>query len=95
MKLLRNRGQSTGEYAILFAIVLGAVIAMQNYVRNRIAGGIQSRANTYMTTVGGSQFDVQTSSDQVSSSSATMTTGTSGTVGSANTGVSVTQNATN
>ena len=54
MNLLKGkRAQSTGEYAILFAIVLGAVIAIQGYVRNRIAGGIQNQANAYQTAVGG------------------------------------------
>ena len=47
MKLVRRRGQSIGEYAILFAIVLGAVVAMQNYIRNRIAGAIKVETDAY------------------------------------------------
>ncbi|MCH6550932.1 MAG: hypothetical protein IH804_02825 [Planctomycetes bacterium] len=47
MKLLQKRGQSIGEYAILLGIVLGAVFAVQNYIRNRIAGGVQATATYY------------------------------------------------
>jgi len=68
MKLLRNRGQSTGEYAVLFALVLGAVIAMQNYVRNRIAGGIRDQADAYQTALNAAPFTPATSSDQISTS---------------------------
>ena len=45
----RNHGQSIGEYAILFAIVLGAVVAMQTYVRERLAGEIKAKADLYGT----------------------------------------------
>ena len=79
MKLLRNRGQSTGEYAVLFALVLGAVIAMQNYVRNRIAGGIRDQADAYQTALSSTEFTPSTSSDQISTSSANVR-GNTGTV---------------
>lgn len=72
MRILRNRGQSTGEYAVLFALVLGAVIAMQNYVRNRIAGGIRDQADAYQTALGSSTFTPSTSSDQISTTAANM-----------------------
>ena len=52
MKLLRKFGQSTGEYALLFAIVLGAIFAVQNYVRNRIAGGIMEQSDVYNAAAG-------------------------------------------
>ena len=51
MRLISRKGQSTGEYAILFAIVLGAVVAMQNYIRNRLTGTLQAGADNYLTTV--------------------------------------------
>ncbi len=38
-KILGKRAQSTAEYAILISIVVGAVVAMQVYVRR----GLQSR----------------------------------------------------
>jgi hypothetical protein len=66
MTLLRKRGQSTGEYAVLFAVVLGAVIAMQNYIRNRIAGGIRDQADAYQTALGSGLHTPTTSSDQIS-----------------------------
>lgn len=44
----RNRtGQSMGEYAILFAIVLGAAIAMQQFVKARLQGAIASAGAEY------------------------------------------------
>jgi uncharacterized membrane protein YadS len=49
MTMLRSRkGQSTAEYAVLFAIVIGAAIAMQQYVKSRLQGGIAGTANNYM-----------------------------------------------
>lgn len=75
MNLLNRRGQSTGEYAILFAIVLGAVIAMQNYVRNRIAGRLQIQADAYSTTT----VDMTRQSDSLAASSAQMSSARTGT----------------
>lgn len=50
MRLLRShRGQSTAEYAVLFAIVIGAAVAMQQYVKSRLQGAIASHANAYLT----------------------------------------------
>jgi uncharacterized membrane protein YadS len=49
MTILRSRrAQSTAEYAVLFAIVIGAAIAMQQYVKSRLQGGIAGTANNYM-----------------------------------------------
>jgi len=53
MKTLTKRGQSTGEYAILFAIVLGAVFAVQNFVRHNIAGNLKQHADQYLTNTAG------------------------------------------
>jgi len=41
-----------GEYALLFAIVLGAVIAMQSYVKQRLQGAIAFRADEYLNSAG-------------------------------------------
>ena len=38
-RLYTRKGQSTGEYALIFAIVLGAIVAMQTYVKR----GLQAR----------------------------------------------------
>ena len=86
MKLLNRRAQSTGEYAILFAIVLGAVIAMQNYVRNRIAGGLQAQADAYETAVSGTGLQVTRKALASSEATATMTEALTGVLGSGSLG---------
>lgn len=89
MTLLNRKGQSTGEYAVLFAVVLGAVIAMQSYVRNRIAGGIQSQADLYSTSVGGTATPgITTVSSNNATTTATMTDANTGTVGQVGGGTS-------
>ena len=81
MKLLKKRAQSTGEYAILFAIVLGGVIAMQNYARNRIAGGIQKSADNYLTAItGAAKATITQDSTSDSTQTATMTSAKAGTL---------------
>ena len=44
MKLMTQRGQSMGEYAVLFAIVLGAVVGLQGFLRARLRGEIEQAA---------------------------------------------------
>lgn len=41
-----RRGQSTAEYAILFAVVLGAIVAMQVYVKRGSQGRIKMVTDT-------------------------------------------------
>lgn len=41
-----RRGQSTAEYAILFAVVLGAIVAMQVYVKRGHQGRIKMVTDT-------------------------------------------------
>lgn len=36
-----KRGQNTAEYAIVIALVLGAAIAMQTYVKRSMQGGVK------------------------------------------------------
>ena len=43
---LNRKGQSTGEYAIVFALVLGAVIGMQAYVRRGLQQGVKMGSDT-------------------------------------------------
>ena len=75
MNRLNRRGQSTGEYAILFAIVLGAVIGVQNLVRNEIAGELKQRAENYSTAP---TVTITRSSDSLSASRTKMTDASSG-----------------
>jgi len=80
MRRLNRRAQSTGEYAVLFAIVLGAVIAVQSYVRNRISTGLEFAANSYLTTVanGATVANINRSSSSTSTARSTMTTAGTG-----------------
>lgn len=41
LRRLNKRAQSTAEYAIIIALVVGAVVAMQVYVRRGIQGRIK------------------------------------------------------
>lgn len=68
MQLLNRRAQSTGEYAILFAIVLGAVIGVQGYVRNKLAGKLKQEADNYT----GLSLNITRQSDSLSASRADM-----------------------
>ena len=50
-KLRRKaKGQSTAEYAILIALVVGAIISMQVYVQRAIKGRIRDAVTNYMMT---------------------------------------------
>lgn len=39
--MLNKRGQNTAEYALLIALVIGAAIAMQTYVKRAWQGGVK------------------------------------------------------
>ena len=47
-RLYNRKGQSTGEYALIFAIVLGAIVAMQTYVKKELQGRVKDGSD-YMT----------------------------------------------
>ena len=85
MKLLHKRGQSMGEYAILFAIVLGAVVAMQNYIKTRISAKIQAATGLYTAAGSASGLNALTltmnvTTDSKSTTSAGMTNVRAGTL---------------
>ena len=84
MRVSSRRGQSMGEYAILFAIVLGAAIAMQQYVKARLQGAVAGTADEYMNTAAGlggyGTFEPDRVSDSDSSTGLTMTSAKAGTV---------------
>ena len=53
-KLLKNkRAQNTAEYAILIAVVIGAAIAMQTYVKR----GIQGKVKEKVDELGSTQYE--------------------------------------
>jgi len=59
LKLLRNkRAQNTAEYAILFAVVIGAFSVMQMYVRRGLNARIKDGVNTIPSIVLGQQTDL-------------------------------------
>ncbi len=66
--LSARRGQSMGEYAILFAIVLGAAIAMQQYIKARLQGAVAQGANDYFNSVGNGVLTFEPNRDTKSSS---------------------------
>jgi hypothetical protein len=41
-RLYDKKAQSTGEYALVFAIILGAIVAMQTYVKRGLQGRVKS-----------------------------------------------------
>jgi len=50
MKRLRSqRAQSTAEYAVLFAIVIGAAIGVQQLVKGRLQSAVKLQADAYTT----------------------------------------------
>ncbi len=50
MRFLRTKhGQSMAEYAILFAMVIGAAVAMQQYIKSRLQAGTRAGADGYIT----------------------------------------------
>jgi len=51
-RLYNRKGQSTGEYALVFAIILGAIVAMQTYVKRGVQGRVKSGTD-YMARVTG------------------------------------------
>jgi hypothetical protein len=79
MRLIR-RGQSTAEYAVLFAIVIGAAIAMQQYVKQRLQGATKKFADEYVTAAQNpAKFEPTRETTSSSKSILTMTTAKAGT----------------
>jgi uncharacterized protein (UPF0333 family) len=51
-KMFKRKGQSTLEYAIIVAVVVGALLAMQHYVKRGYQGRLKSASDEM-----GEQFD--------------------------------------
>lgn len=49
IRTLNNKGQNTAEYALLIALVVAAIIAMQTYAQRSLQGRIRD-AGQYLTT---------------------------------------------
>lgn len=54
MLRLNKKGQNTAEYAIVIALVLGAAIAMQTYVKRSMQGGVKYAVDKLQSTEGDS-----------------------------------------
>src|SRR3989338_5626462 len=52
MRMLKKKGQSTVEYALIFAVVVAGLLLMQNYMKRGYAGRLRSSADDV-----GSQYD--------------------------------------
>jgi exopolysaccharide biosynthesis protein len=77
--LRKIKGQSTLEYAILIAVIIAALLAMQNFVKRGVQGRLRSTA---VDVAGGSEYDLYepgyTNTDEQVTSTTTVTTSTSG-----------------
>jgi len=51
-KLRKNRGQSALEYSVLLAIIVGAIVVMQVYIKRGVQGRLQESTDEI-----GDQFD--------------------------------------
>jgi uncharacterized protein (UPF0333 family) len=65
-KIISKRAQTTAEYAILIAIVVGAVVAMQVYVKRGLQGRVRDvvdmvdsngAAGNYKNVLSGDQYE--------------------------------------
>ena len=64
MRFLHSEhGQSMAEYAILFAIVIGAAIAMQQYVKSRLQGAVGAATDAYVAGLRSNNLNVVAFSD--------------------------------
>ena len=96
MKRSRTRGQSIAEYAMLFAIVLGAIVVAQQYVKNRLAATIEAHTNRFVnvaddgTAIAATPVALIRGATSESASDVQMGTARTGTVTSNSTGHSAT-----
>ncbi len=61
-KIISKRAQTTAEYAILIAIVVGAVVAMQVYVKRGLQGRVKEVVD--YVDMGGNDSTVNLTGDQ-------------------------------
>ncbi len=72
MLLKLKRAQATAEYAILFAVVIGAAMGVQSYVKRALQARIHDAANQFIDATGGENYQwegvsgTKTTTDQIS-----------------------------
>jgi len=59
MLIKLKKAQATAEYAILFAVVIGAAMGVQAYVKKAIQARIYDAANQFVNDTGGTTFQWQ------------------------------------
>jgi hypothetical protein len=96
LRLRSNKGQNTAEYAIVIALIIGAAIAMQTYVKRGLQGRTKDATDymqTQTATLGGTQqyepYYSQSDNTTTAQSSMNKNTATGGAV--ATTGKAATQ----
>ncbi len=57
MKIAYRKAQNTAEYAILIALVIGAVIAMQTYIKRGWQGGMKFAVDKLKKDGGTAQYE--------------------------------------
>ena len=87
------RGQSIAEYVVLFAIVIGAAIAMQQFIKGQLQGGVKTHGDSYLAAVtegSGAAYepDRTTTSNSNNTATESMTTATQGSRSLTSTGTS-------
>jgi len=56
MLIKLRKGQSTAEYAILFAVVIAAAMGVQSYVKKALQARIYDAANDFVEATGGTTY---------------------------------------
>ena len=51
-----KKAQATAEYAILFAVVIGAAMGVQSYVKRALQARIHDAANQFIDKTGGTNY---------------------------------------
>ncbi len=63
---LKKKAQSTAEYVMLVAIVIGGITIITSYVKKALAGKVQAVSNAYMTACNNAkQYSIDTSDEMV------------------------------
>jgi len=56
MRMFNKKGQNTAEYAILIALVIGAAIGIQTYVKRGIQGRVKDGSDNIMNEIKGADW---------------------------------------
>lgn len=51
-----KKAQATAEYAILFAVVIGAAMGVQSYVKRALQARVHDAANQFIDATGGTSY---------------------------------------